>query len=64
MRRKQLSLTAIKLKKVWIKKYQIIETHQLKLHGTLVKSVLLYNGGACGLTKQDKANLKSFYHQQ
>lgn len=27
MRRKQLSITAVNLEKVWIKKYQIIETH-------------------------------------
>ena len=36
----------------------------MKLYNALVKSVLLYNAGTWGLTKEDEKNLNSFHRKQ
>ena len=66
-RRKELATIAIALAKndiVWKKKWKTKLTTRIKLSETLVKSVLLYNCGTWGVSKDDQRKLNSFHRNQ
>ena len=52
------------MKDLWIRKNVVKQKKKLKLYNTLVKSILMYNCGTWGLTKNDEDNLDSFHRQQ
>ena len=49
---------------IWKKKWKTKLTTSIKLYETLVKSVLLYNCGAWGVSKNDQRKLNSFHRNQ
>ena len=64
-RRKQLAAASFnKLKSLWIRRDRVKEHTRLKLYNSVVKSVLLYNCGTWGLTKQDEEKLDTFHRRQ
>ena len=49
---------------IWKKKWKTKLTTRIKLYETLVKSVLLYNYGTWGVSKDDQRKLNSFHRNQ
>ena len=49
---------------IWKKKWKMKLTTRIKLYETLVKSVLLYNYGTWGVSKDDQRKLNSFHRNQ
>ena len=49
---------------IWKKKWKTKLTTRVKLYETLVKSVLLYNYGTWGVSKDDQRKLNSFHRNQ
>ena len=63
-RRKQLArVKMVEMKKILKRKNVVRQEKKLKLYNALVKSVLTYNSGTWGLTKEDERNLDSFHRQ-
>ena len=53
-RRKQLSVAASKkLNKIWTRRHKIKLPLRIKIYKTMIKPVLLYNCGTCGITKAE-----------
>ena len=64
-RRKGLSTAALaKLQNIWIKGDKVKRKTKIKLHRTLVKSVVTYNCGTWALTKTEEEKLNAFHRQQ
>ena len=64
-RRKELVTIALaKNDMIWKKKWKTKLATRIKLHETLVKSVLLYNHGTWGVLKDDQRKLNSFHRNQ
>ena len=64
-RRKELATIALaKNDIIWKKKWKTKLTTRIKLYETLVKSVLMYNCGIWGVSKDDQRKLNSFHRNQ
>ena len=64
-RRKQLACASMKsTKQLWTRRKLTKLNTKLKLHRTLVKSVLTYNLKTCGFTEYDRKKLDSFHRRQ
>ena len=64
-RRKQLASIAMnKSKKIWKRKNLVSQERRIKLYNSIVKSILLYNSGTWGLTKNDEKKLNTFHRKQ
>ena len=64
-RRKELATIALmKNNAIWKKNWKMKVTTRIRLYETLVKSVLLYNCGTWGVSKDDQRKLNSFYRRQ
>ena len=49
---------------IWKKNWKTKLTNRIQLYKTLVKSVLLYNCGTWGVSKDDQRKLNSFHRRQ
>ena len=64
-RRKELATIALaKNDAIWKKNWKTKLTTRIRLYETLVKSVLLYNNGTRGVSKDDQRKLKNFLRRQ
>ena len=64
-RRRDLSSAALKdNENVWKKRWKVSLKKRLKLYGTLVESILLYNCGTWGMSKKDESTMNSFHRKQ
>ena len=64
-RRKELANIALaKNDTIWKKKWKTKLKTRIRLYETLVKSVLLYNCGTWGVSKDDQRRLNSFHRRQ
>ena len=64
-RRKELATIALaKNDTVWKKNWKMKLATRIRLYKTLVKSVLLYNFGTWGVSKDDQRKLNSFHKRQ
>ena len=64
-RRKQLATVALyKLNNVWIKGNKLKTSTKIKLHKSLVKSILLYNCGTWALTLTKERRLNAYHRKQ
>ena len=64
-RKKELAIIALaKNDAIWKKHWKTKLTTRIRLYETLVKSVLLYNCGIWGVSKDDQRKLNSFHRRQ
>ena len=64
-RRRNLATVAMKDNdNVWKKQWAISLKKRLRLYGTLVESILMYNCGTWGMSRKDEESMNSFHRKQ